>query len=1270
MIKKVWKILLISIMMLIAMIYYSNTVNAVNLAGHTGLMVYYSGDASFADGNGSKYNDLFCVQNGTILNAGTFLRVRDYIEIDGNTSKYNGKEVVSTDNGIMGYILAQSEPDKSRHFNGEWYSPKQMAVYGFFSNWANSIGLNFTSNGGGYSNNEWVNSGRDYANGIQNAKKASVEDRTNKDNVRLVSIEHNGKSYIQAGPFNWSYTGNISNIQVLDQNNKAINGVLYAKYIGKELNIYENAQDAISSENGFYIAIPADAGVEKISKVTGKVSCSHDVYTAKIWTLEKGGVQHLISTVSGTKTDTSEVNIDFEYNMPLIMDLSGYVWEDKKGGKTNAYDNVYHGQSYTGEDGQIYDGNDVLIEGIKVELKDNDGNVIKEATTDKEGKYKFTDILITNLGKYHVEFTYNGLKYTSVIPFVGSDDSINSKSGEVVEQRKALNIAFTEITNADNINARNQGYSRDNASTVTSNLSYNNDTANWKSTFENTTYNTNLNANTIVTSYSIEEQFKNKNYIVNDQGKPEIQYINLGIYEREQPQMSISNDIDNVEVTVNGYSHIYNYAQRNSYIENGTAFNVGVKFGNSYTNTYTRAIYPSDVQYSSTDAQDSNKLRVYVTYALTIHNLSDNLSVSANELVNYYDKEYTIIDSWLGDDQNNKVSWNSTSKYGGSYNDGNYVGVYTTGLANAKVTAGQNCDKVYIKFQVSDNAVLGLLNGNSTLNNVTEIYSYSTYYGDAKEGCNAGDIYAGIDEESAPGNAKPGDIATYEADTDKAPSLILEATGVREIEGTVFEDSTADDLQSGKERLGDGLYNNEENTVGNVKVELITIDGNVATIYPNSFVDGKCIPNTKGEKAVITTGTNGYYNFKGIEPGEYLIKYTYENGSTKIFDTNGNEVKNVTVQDYKSTILKSSTIINAFNNGDSEWYKKEVDARYSDARDDYKQREAIDTQIENINNQTLDSQELIKDLSAQTPEFDMGIEFETVYTASTGEAYTYKISNADFGISERPRQSATLEKQVSNIKVTLSNGQVLVDGDPKSGLDYIIYTDGTIYVTIDNELLYGSHIEIKYNLVLTNTSELDYREQSYYYYGKVEDENNIVKVTSSTLIDYVDSELTIKAGDENGNWSVIANATDLAQKGLTLTDEEVESLLKQYSTVVTAEAIPENTTIAPGESANATIALEKLLATSDDLSYENNGEVVTITKTGGSSMTTTLGSYAKVLLENPDAPALESDEAKAYTVTIIPPTGAENYTTYIIVSIVSLVALGAGIYVIRKIVKL
>ena len=1065
-----------------------------------------------------------------------------------------------------------------------------------------------------------------------------------------------------------NYTSNESEATEFETNKNGqitIDGVDIGKYELKEVYLYNDNGNI----NYGYTEIDNPSNIDK---------------NYVFWSTDGGKTKNSLAekniTLDVVASDKASENSIIVYNKKKYLKIRGYVWEDMQGGKDSSY-------AAKGED--TYAEGDILVEGINVRLKDTNGNVVKTTKTDKNGAYEFNEVSRESLedGLYYVEFEYNGLTYTSVVALVGNDSSINSKAGEVVEQRKKLNSAFTEITNKDDINDRSHGYSRDGSGKATGTLTYRNDTENWYSTFESTTYNNetyenvNLTANTNVPGYSLEKEFKAGRYIVDANNAFVIENVNLGMRRREQPLMAISNDIENVQIDVNGYSHTYYYAQRNGNVEDQSAFNVGVKFGNEYISGYTRAIYPSDVKYNAEEANadDARKLKVYVTYVTTIRNMSNNLSMSVNELANYYDKEYERVDSWVGDN-NNKVSWTDTSKYGQKYDDGNYKGIYTTALAGTKVNAGENL-KVYVTFKVSDKAVLSLLSEEPTLNNTSEIFSYSTYYRSNAEGCNTGDTYAGIDKASAPGNAKPGDKATYEADTDDAPSLLLEAKGVRELAGTVFEDATAPELKSGEERKGSGIYEDGENTVGGVKVDLLSVSdlSKPATVYPPEDTDKPAdVKNTKtaqeGKPATMVTGADGKYIFRGIEPDTYLIRYTYTNGTTKLFDKEGKEVKDVTVQDYKSTIITSNEIKQAFEDNDKhlDWYKTTENAgRYSDARDDYNERDAIDKELETLDGTSTPT---ITSLNANSPKFDIGVEKESVYTSSTGDRYTALTENLDFGIAERPRQSATLDKEVAYLKVTLPNGQVLIDGDPRQGkLDYITVTKDAngkvqeIYITIDNELIYGSQVEIKYDLTLANTSELDYRNQSYYYYGEGKD--NPVKFTSATLIDYVDSDIILKAGQE-GTWKVL----DLADKGYNwnLTPEQEQQILKNYSTLVKAEPLSLEDSIAAGESKTTAIYVEKLLANAEELTYENNGEVVKIGKTGGRTMTTQLGNYATALVANPGAEPGngETDEAKAEAVTIIPPTGStDNTVTYAIIGIVSLAVLGAGTYGVRKLFK-
>ena len=1003
----------------------------------------------------------------------------------------------------------------------------------------------------------------------------------------------------------------------------------------------------------------------------------------------------IITTVrNGSKKNKTTIVIK---NKMKYMVVTGYVWEDIRGGKSNEYsyldnDNVWNYQDLFAE------GKDILVEGIKVRLKNKSGETLKETTTNSEGKYEFLDVLIEDLKDYYIEFEYNGLTYTSVTPLVGEDKAINSKAGEVVEQRKKLNSAFAEITNKDSINDRNHGYSRKTDGTVTGTLTYINDIENRISTFESSTYNNetyselNVTANTNVAEFYLSKEFEDKQYIIREDGAYEIQNVNLGMRKRMQPQLSISSDVENVKVDVNQRTHIYNYNQKASMVEDMSAFNVGVKFQKGNSPEYRRAIYPSDIQFSQSQ-EDAKKLKVYITYSIKVANIGTDIQSAATEIVDYFDKDLSVVESYIvdpnnPDDNTNSVVWTETSKYGQSYNDGKYKGIYTTILADQKLKPSE-MKTINIVFKVSDEAVLGLLNNTPTLNNVSEIYGYSTYYNNDSEGCKAGDIYAAIDEKSAPGNAKVElnsdntlNKATFEQDTDNAPSLVLEAKGVRTIEGTVFEDKTDDNLLTAQERKGNGIYDEKENVAQGVKVDLIYTNGTISKIYPNiTDENGNVIADINAPVIDATTTTNekGYYIFRGIEPDTYILRYTYTNGEIKLFDITGKELdKEGTVQNYKSTILTSDSVIKAYEGVNIDAWYKETTPRYSKAKDNYTKRVGGDIIGENgeITHVTGIDEELkvndssteatIKSLDANSPRLDLGVEYDTIYTASAGDYYEYKITNMDFGIVERPRQSAKLEKQISHIKVTFNNDQVIINGDPrKDKMNYVTVTDTGIYITIDSEIMIGAHVEIDYELILTNTSEIDYISENYYYYGIKDGEP--VKLTKAAIVDYVDKELVLK--DNQDQWKVL----DLANNGYNwnLSQAQKDALLQNYSTIVEVEPLDGNKELEPGESSITAVLVEKLISSSkDELEFNNNGEVVTITKNGGSKLIPTVGKYIYRLAENPEAAPESGLETESIPAVLIPPTGLTNNTIiYAIIGIISLVGIGAGVFGIKKFLK-
>ena len=1314
----------------------------------------------------SAHKDLFCVVKTQQFGDEKKYKAVSKIAIEGlNATNTHGKTIKSKYNGYLAWILNHSD-GKGGFGNGD--DKAQRWTWNFIGTWMNKVGYKFNIKNKyegiwkGFTNKpgfiatwetqwnytSWKTGAKAY---VKSLKKLKVlKDKTEKD----IKVEKYGNDKLKIGPFNFEFGGKLSEFVLSDQNGKKVKNVTFVVKNGSKDKKVKLSK--IKTGKDFYAIIPINSGVSSISNV--KVTNKYDYIYAKVvfWRYtgnsEKSvNYQNVIQFVTDKKPET--ITKDWDKDIPLLINISGKVWEDIHDAKGNTY--AAYGEN-------TYKEGDKLLQGITVRLKDNNGNTtIKETLTGENGEYRFTDIEISNLKNYYVEFEYNGLTYTSVKPYTSfepkEDDAITSKAVEVVAKRDELNKKFVEITNAGGINDRSHGYTRDANGNRTGTVTYENDTDHFLSTMGDLEYNNdnpedpkwvytkggyedmndlNLTANTInhdgYDGYSLYDQFTSGNF-----SDGEIKNVNLGLRKREQPNISIKNDLKEVKVLINGYGTTYTKDLDGTVYGTKEYPNIEAKFES--IEGYYRQIYPSDIQSSENQDDEAKKLKVYATYEIIVSNNSSSLSVSVPKIANYYDSRFTsIVDNGtyfpqgkldgvelkkLNDEDHSEIL---------KYDNGTEVNGYNTAYISTEEQINEQTNKpriieanktmvINVTYRVNDETVLKLLSeGDQRLEAVSEVYAYSTYYSQPIEGREVGNIYAGIDEDSAPGNATPGKIETYEDDTGKALSFILTAKGARQIAGKVFEDATDSNLLiTGAERKGNGQFdsdeNGSENSVSGVKVKLLIPNEEAeneetetykdAIYYPEAAKDtgeankdiidedGKVKAGTSEE---LITGDDGEYIFKGVEPDNYLIQFTYTNGETKIV-VPGENNKDVTVQNYKSTIITSENLRNAFNNGKvpTGWYKdsyvkdnypSESNKRYSDAKDVYDERLEIDKELKQIDASTKPT---ITSLKARTPKIFIPVDLETIITESDNNTFVNKISNIDFGIVERPRQHATLEKEISNIKVTLLEGKVLVDGDPRKGnLDYVTVTGDSIYVTVDTEYLQGAHIEVKYDLTLTNSSEVDYISENYYNYGIISEDDKKVTFTRAALVDYVDKEYVLKA-EENGNWKVIGNAEQLAQKGYNwdLTPEQEEQLLNNFSTIVKAEPVSEKDELEPGERKSSTIVVEKLLAPSDkELSYDNSGEVVTIGKNGGSSLyQETPGVYAKVLAgkpentdltpeENPDDPEPIVPEqpikADAPTLVIIPPTGSTNNNVlYAIIGVISLSVLGAGTYGVRRFLK-
>lgn len=960
-------------------------------------------------------------------------------------------------------------------------------------------------------------------------------------------------------------------------------------------------------------------------------------------------------------------------NKQTHVKISGYVWKDIASKVKGYEEKTFRDAIYSSE-------NDQLLSGITVRLMDRKtGQAVMTTITDSNGAYLFDNAEIEKVvaGDYYIEFEYDGITYQNVKPLVdGNKKAQNtSKAAEGETVRDTFNNKFATIEGRGSSQA-DKGDAISTTGTKTE-LSYtrktDNKTEDGASTYTTTTLNHEVNKE----NYKIIANTDNAGYNLKDvftYGDTEIKYNNLGLYERSQPNIAVMKDLENVRVTINGYENTYKYATRYKNMgkpaEDG--FNVGVKFGTKYgSRTYTRPIYKEDYQFISTDK--SKELKVYATYRIVMKNNSistDNIKAKVNSIADYFDKGYVLVGTGRELDAKGNIS--TQINHGEVQALGNYNKVIINTNELEAIEPG-GTQSIYVQLQLTPeklSKIMDVANNNTEVDreyiNFAETNSYSILK-DNKP-------YAGIDMYSNPGNVDPGNKETYEADTDKAPSLRLEVANSRKITGAVFEDSTGElKIRTGEVRQGDGKYGAGDTGIAGVKVTLTETSGT-------------------GRTYTVTTGENGNFVFgdndtEQIIPGDYTLTYTWGD-------------QTYTVQDYKSTIYSQETQERKNNiaNWDkaTDWYRKEADIRFSDAKDVWEQRKAIDEQTKIINN-SLWKADLIKTIDATTPKIAIGVEmFDTtaidgkdlhyqICTDSDGHKFVTTISNIDFGIVKRPMQQLAIEKRVSRVKATLANGQVIVDARveiDKNGNAHLVgdykYTTymqpdannkGFVKLELDNELIQGTKLEVEYTIKVVNQSELDYDSEEFYYYG--EKKGNIVTLTPSKVVDYLDSGWAFEeARNTEGGWLTKQqnDIKDLVNNNVL--NEETSKIGSR--TILLTEKL-KDIKLEPIEGKNtATLPLKvsKVLASSDEISLDNDTEILQIEKPFGSTTTSKPGNYIPgVGAETADGKtdSTEADDSQAEPVIVTPATGENrDYIMPIVVGTIALIILGAGVVIIKK----
>ena len=268
---------------------------------------------------------------------------------------------------------------------------------------------------------------------------------------------------------------------------------------------------------------------------------------------------------------------------------------------------------------------------------------------------------------------------------------------------------------------------------------------------------------------------------------------------------------------------------------------------------------------------------------------------------------------------------------------------------------------------------------------------------------------------------------------------------------------------------------------------------------------------------------------------------------------------------------------------------------------------------------------------------------------------SYIFEDIDLGLEERPVAQLKMNKEVSNVRITLQNGTILFDTNrPVTNMSYadheghhITYSpenpNGSAYRLIsvaiannstntpelittymDEELMYGARIEVDYTFTVTNVGEVDYLDNQFYYTGVTNNDsaNNVSKTSAKTVVDYITNNIQfLPTNSSNSGWS-IRTVDDLTSDPTTentdyttnpvgnnddLINNKYYNTLNTYNTIVTSKAlntdlVPEAANLDAASSVQTTMMLSTTLTPDtgeDTMVYNNLSEIVQVSNTQG-----------------------------------------------------------------------
>ena len=415
-------------------------------------------------------------------------------------------------------------------------------------------------------------------------------------------------------------------------------------------------------------------------------------------------------------------------------------------------------------------------------------------------------------------------------------------------------------------------------------------------------------------------------------------YVNLGLWRRQEFNAQLTKDVVEVTTTSNGNSlttpfnskekALYNIKDymndyTNAIKDNNGKINLAKQYADSqqgiYINRLNAQYYYNkyyDRPIKQSEYMGQRNLEVEIKYRITVYNLSQSLETQITEVVDYYDDSLQLTSAVVNTNgkniSNDKSSAVSESIYG-QVTEKSFPGfnkVYIR-LQNKQLATGEGItiDLTYKVKRMALQGFGGYINiGEKT--NIAEINGYKTYYSANTSTPNRHGAIIGnnttvaglVDVNSTPGNLETieeitNGVINFEDDSDKTtatltitddptppdpdtppdPNIPIDSTNI--ISGCVWEDA-----KTGKASLGNGIRDSGEKRIAGVKVALCTREDKINDQLSKGEkqVDWIQRYNEKNYNKYTykvvkeeTTDQNGEYSFKDVKKGDYYVLFGY-----------------------------------------------------------------------------------------------------------------------------------------------------------------------------------------------------------------------------------------------------------------------------------------------------------------------------------------------------------------------------------------------------------